>query len=274
MSVAEEVTSVREAHRKAGTKNSADLVRRQPPLRLVGIRGGTFQVISPEHPTYLLAAFAWHHSSELSEPARRALFSVLAGQWPRVQGQRPQRADDAYAVFAVKDFGASQGDIAEAWVIEDNSAAKKLRRGRRLLEQTGGNHDPRVEIATERAVAEAEVTGRKVDCLSEPLDPAELCALDAVDRDELRGAHERLTDASQRAQRRALEGAQAVRLLITPPDGKPISMDIPTADPERAMAMIEEATEGHDSPYFLYAGDVPINPATMLSTLRNLRPGA
>lgn len=188
-----------------------------------------------------------------------------------MQGQRPHRTDDSYAIFAVKDFGADQGDIAAAWAIEDNSAAKKLRRGRRLLERAGEDHAPRVEIATERAVAEAEVTGRKFDCLPEPLDPAELCALDAADPDELRGAHERLTAASQRAQRQALKGAQAVRLLITPPDGKPISMDIPTADPERAMAMIEEATEGHDSPYFLYAGDVPINPATMLSTLRDLR---
>jgi hypothetical protein len=203
-------------HARLRTKKRQISVRRQPPLELGGWGYRRFLPITEDHPAYLLAAFAHHHNPE-DEAAERALWTILAERWPERKGRAKHRYDDHVAFVATK-LGAGAAEIAQAWVIEPNSAEKKIR-------AVQDRSEPLHERAWIRTILgeEARHLLGDVEILPEPLDPGRADAFQealglAIDPDELEQGRRRFFQAVRLAME---SGAWADRIRSAAPRSRP-----------------------------------------------------
>src|SRR5439155_23071539 len=71
--------------------------------------------------------------------------------WRRMPGQRVQLLDDVAAAEAIE-AGIRREDVAEAWCIELDSAARKIKRGQRVKETWPSDTyrgNPRIIVVTD-----------------------------------------------------------------------------------------------------------------------------
>jgi hypothetical protein len=214
------------------TKNSVQSVR-EPPLRLEGFPNAErFGTLTDTHPAYALARFAWHYGPQLDDAAGRALLAALLTQWPSKQGRHAAALDDRRAALAAR-LGASPFEVAAAWRVEPNSAAKKIKRGdgARMGQSGTVTIRPRIVIVPDEGT------------LHEPRDPA--ADLDGILADdeptpaEVRESRSRFADAL------AMGLPEHVTLAISLPAGTVAVERIPTASREAAWKVIDCAAESH-----------------------------
>jgi len=227
------------------TKNPGQSVR-EPPLRLAGFTGADrYAPITDTHADYPLARFAWHHGPRLDGAAKRALFAVLLASWPRTRGQHAATFDDDRAAAAAMS-GASHHEIAQAWCIEPNSAAKKARRG--APKGVPAGYDPSNGTTTVMPSIKV-VTGdqaafllhRETELLPEPRDPADvLDELLPVDRPQ----PEQWAEGRRRLAAALAPGLpEQVTVSIVPFKGEKTVVEIPTNSAEAAWRAINAVGE-------------------------------
>jgi hypothetical protein len=181
---------------------------RQPPLALEGIPEMRFKILTDEHPSYVLAAFAYHLHRCIQEDdtAVRGLLAVLVKLWPHEKGDRKELYDDHVAA-AVSRMDVGADEIAAVWELKRDSAQRKVRRG--LARQVPDpDYDPVTDKHTIRWQIRA-ITGEEArlllddenaEILEAPLDPGTEEALGAAlsaapDPDEVAKARERMNRA-------------------------------------------------------------------------------
>ena len=102
-------------------------------LRTPALDGPCYRELTPDHPLYQTAAWAWHadHRRELRGESRRGLYRSLQEAWPTTRGVKKEREHRSLQALRAHDAGASIDTIAREFGYAPDTVRRWIHRARK-----------------------------------------------------------------------------------------------------------------------------------------------
>ena len=109
-----------------------------------------FAELDAQHPLWALAGWAYEHGPTLPVGRRQEFFVALVLAWPSNRGAPKREFMRTFYVWRLTELGVPIQAIAEAWCVQEDTAARWIERGRNNAETWLSAREPRVELGNER----------------------------------------------------------------------------------------------------------------------------